>query len=599
MFSDSKRLQIIGFFALLFIIDWFLYFRFAGHFFQADTVFLLDHRASSVSGLLHEFTKVQASGRYRPLTHPLIPSMVYPIFGLHPIPYRIPVYAIFFADTIAVYALAFAFSRKRLTAALAAFFFDIHTINAYTTYDVGFAPELLYTLFYIGSVLGYLKYLQSGTKTGYRLSMACLVASLLSKEGAVTLPVILFLLDVCSESGSRSVGQRFIRAARSTLPHMAIVSAYLIFIFGYLNVMNVSLAQLLKRPRNPEAGGYTFVLDNTVLKNADLALTWAFNIPRGWWGQWRPLTTGALAFLKVFRALVLILGIILLVKGERKVILIGAAWFFITIVPVLPLLDHLIPYYLFLPLAGLSVVIGVVFAWAHDALRHAQPIAAMAFVVLVFAGTLFVTSPGIHQDIQKNRLLGGSAELAMNSVMDLHAMYPALPPNATVYFDDTKEPLYWDQSWGGLLRMAYKSDQLAVRYSSLDDPLLPGRDNTFMLGVRDKHLFDRTAEYRASPKPFINYTESQPYKLKLSATEVTAGRDTYAVDIDGLHDVPIRFVYQLNDEPPDTFEALLDAHGRVSFPVGSSTRKGVYRFMAFKISGQVGWMRSEETITVR
>jgi hypothetical protein len=37
-------------------------------------------------------------------------------------------------------------------------------VNASTTYDVAFTPELLYTLFYIGSVLAYLRYLDCGAK---------------------------------------------------------------------------------------------------------------------------------------------------------------------------------------------------------------------------------------------------------------------------------------------------------------------------------------------------------------------------------------------------------------------------------------------------
>ena len=82
--------EVIGFFALLFVIDWFLYFRHAGHFFQADSTFLLYHRDTSFVDFLGEFIKLQDSGRYCPLTHQLIASLFYPLFGLRPIAYRIP-----------------------------------------------------------------------------------------------------------------------------------------------------------------------------------------------------------------------------------------------------------------------------------------------------------------------------------------------------------------------------------------------------------------------------------------------------------------------------------------------------------------------------
>src|SRR6185369_1578755 len=96
--------MIIGFFILLLlVIDWSLYFRHAGHFFQADSVFLLSSRATSIADFFVKFTKRELSGFYRPLSH--IESFLYPIFGLHPTAYHVAVYAIFIADTVAVYAL--------------------------------------------------------------------------------------------------------------------------------------------------------------------------------------------------------------------------------------------------------------------------------------------------------------------------------------------------------------------------------------------------------------------------------------------------------------------------------------------------------------
>src|SRR6266436_4714418 len=124
-----------GFFVLLFLVDWSLYFRHAGHFFQGDTVFLLDHRFTSIAGFMREFVVLHSSGWYRPLSHEPIESILYPIFGLRPIPYHIFVYAVFIAVTFAVYALAYSLTRRRLVAVIAAAFFNIHSTNAYTTYD--------------------------------------------------------------------------------------------------------------------------------------------------------------------------------------------------------------------------------------------------------------------------------------------------------------------------------------------------------------------------------------------------------------------------------------------------------------------------------
>src|SRR4051794_7677854 len=145
MMPRQRRVQLIAFFALLLVVDWSLFFRHAGHFFQGDTVFLLNHRASSFSEYFREFIALNPSGWYRPLANELVESILFPIAGLHPVPYRIPVYAVFIAITAGVYALALTLTRRHLAAALAAFFFTIHTTSAYTTFDLGFMPELLFT----------------------------------------------------------------------------------------------------------------------------------------------------------------------------------------------------------------------------------------------------------------------------------------------------------------------------------------------------------------------------------------------------------------------------------------------------------------------
>src|ERR1700733_6827371 len=242
--------MIIGLFILLLIIDWSLYFRHAGHFFQADSVFLLCTRATSIADFFVKFTKRELSGFYRPLSH--VESILYPFFGLHPIGYHAAVYVIFIFDTIAVYMLARAITRRPMAAALTTLFFSIHTVNAYATYDVGFTPELLYALFYMVAALAYLRYIETGAKAAHYVSLVCFALSLMSKESAVTLPATLFVLYMLRGSSPGSLPVRFIRAVRSTLPHALILAGYLFFALGYLHVMNIYVTKLLHPPKDAE-----------------------------------------------------------------------------------------------------------------------------------------------------------------------------------------------------------------------------------------------------------------------------------------------------------------------------------------------------------
>jgi hypothetical protein len=491
--EHPRRAAIIAFFVSLVVIDWVLYFRHAGHFFQGDAIFLLNHRGTSLLGYLKEFVVLNPSGWYRPLANELLESILYPFAGLHPIPYRIPVYALFIAITICVYRLTLDLTRRHLAAGLATFFFTVHTANAYTTYDIAFMPELLFAFFYVTATMAFFRYLQNRSRSGYWVSILCFVAALLSKESAVTLPGILFMLAIAWDPVSRAPWEKFLYAIRTTMAQTAVLIVYLAFAVGYLHVAGVSVRGLFDQSQKPSFGDYTPVINGGVLTDARLAISWAFNIPRGWWGQWQHLSPTLLAYLSLFRILTLALIALTLIRPERNIILFGLAWFWIAVLPALPIATHFVPHYLFVPIVGLSIVVGVVFYTAYDALRSIQPILAVASIAVVFAGLLYANSRSIRGDIRDNRILGGSAKLAADTLTDLKRLYPTLPAEATLYFADADESIQWEHDNGGLLRMAYGNDNIKAIYAS-QGVSLPARDVT-VFDIRKGHLFPRAGQH--------------------------------------------------------------------------------------------------------
>jgi len=582
-----RRPLIIGFFALLLVVDWFLYFRHAGHFFQGDTIFLLNHRATSISGFMKEFVELNPSGWYRPLANELFESILYPFAGLQPIPYRIPVYVVFFAITIAVYALALKLTRRHLTAALAAFFFSIHNANAYTTYDLGFIPELQYTLFYIVAVLCFLRYFENGNRTAYVLSLVFFIAGLLSKEAAVTLPGTLFVAAVLYDPVSKTFGARLSRAMRSIAPHALVLVAYLFLAIGYLQVQGFSIARMFDSSQELNYGDYVPVVNGAVLKNADVALSWAFNLPRGAWKEWQA-DSGVLGYLKFFRILAFALIVPVLFRTERRAILFGWIFFWITVFPGLLLVAHFLPYYLFLPVAGLSVVVGSAFTWLHDRIHPYRPVLATAVVVLLFGGVLYSTNPTIQGNIRHNTLLGASSTLASNSLSDLKARYPALPEGVTLYFADSSSPLGWHHDFGGLVRMAYGTDDIAVVYASNGDLLHP-ETPALVFEVQNGRLVDDTGRF--NPDRFMKFSKSD-LVLNLSTDDVQVG-DKYSLSIVGLHQAVLRIAYTIGEGPLRFFDTRLNEEGKATFTVEERTQKGDYTFWAFKLQDSQEWINAE------
>src|SRR5688572_20451726 len=98
-------LRVSGFFLLLGILEYVLFFRDLRHFFQGDTIHLFAQRAASLPDFLKEFVSLGQSGWYRPLGHGLVPYLFFPWFGLEPAGYRIVTFILFFAVTVAVFGL--------------------------------------------------------------------------------------------------------------------------------------------------------------------------------------------------------------------------------------------------------------------------------------------------------------------------------------------------------------------------------------------------------------------------------------------------------------------------------------------------------------
>jgi hypothetical protein len=381
---------------------------------------------------------------------------------------------------------------------------------------------------------------------------------------------------------------------------MVILLAYLIFAIGYLEVQGFDITKLFEAPEKLQEGGYYMVIDEHLLRNADIAMSWAFNIPRGWHTGFRDVSPGMIGFLKLFRTLVIAGAALLILSPQRTFLLLGAAWFFVTITPALPLLEHFLPYYLFLPMVGVALFIGTIGAGMYDRLGRVNRILPAITIGGLLTGMLYICSSSIQADIRKHRALGGSADLALMSLSDLKSLYTDLPPDTTIYWDDSQVPLYWDQSWGGLIRMAYGRSDVSVLYSSLGDVISPElvNDRTIVLRYHNGHLADDTEAFREDPSPFMAPKNSSLYRLTVSATEVVAGVG-YTLQAIGISDVDVRIAYRLDDGPLQSFSARLDREGRVEFDVSHHTRKGLYRFVGFTISGQRDWFRTDATLLVR
>jgi tetratricopeptide (TPR) repeat protein len=142
------------------------------------------------------FFTTQKNGTYVPL--PLLTwALEFKFFGLNPFPYHLDNLLLHLICTLLVF---YFFSLLRLPVIYAAFgalLFGIHPMHVESVAWITERKDLLFCLFYLGSLITYIKFILSENRKlrFFLLTLLLFIFSLFSKIQAVSLPLSLFLLD--------------------------------------------------------------------------------------------------------------------------------------------------------------------------------------------------------------------------------------------------------------------------------------------------------------------------------------------------------------------------------------------------------------------
>jgi len=134
------------------------------------------------------------SGNYHPLTL-LSYSIENYYFGLNPRVFHVTNLILHLFNCALVFWLIYLMTRNLTVCLTASLLFGIHPMRVETVAWVSDRKDLLLCLFFTGSIISYLYYLRKKTASFYLLSFLLFLLALLSKTVAVTLPLVLFLMD--------------------------------------------------------------------------------------------------------------------------------------------------------------------------------------------------------------------------------------------------------------------------------------------------------------------------------------------------------------------------------------------------------------------
>jgi hypothetical protein len=293
----------------------------------------LAHR-DLLTALFHPF----AQGTIRPLSERAFFLAGFGLFGMNPLPFRIVIFATQFANLALMAAIARRITGSAQAAFAAAMLWAVSDALVLPLGWVAVYNQVLCAFFLLLAFYAMLR--------GW--SILEWIAFLLG-FGAMELNVVYPALAAAYAP----------KRARRTIPMFAVSVAYVV------------LHWLAAHP--PRTGDYAFHWTGAMLRTLVVYWSWTVGPVYGW----TPFIAPAW-FIPVLVALV---TIALLTWAIPRRSYFGFAWFLITIAPVLPVRDHRMEYYVYIPAIGVCWLMGSAIAdWWRS-----QRVAAIALILLYCA----------------------------------------------------------------------------------------------------------------------------------------------------------------------------------------------------------------------
>lgn len=170
---------------------------------------------------------------YRPLFTAYL-TVNYQIFGLWEPGWHLINLLVHTSATVLVYFLLKRLSGSQLIALLAALIFGLHPAHVESVSWISGIPDPLAALFYIPSLIWYVRFREEGDRKWLAASVAAFALAILCKETPLTLPVVLIAWELVREEGKKNRLSRLSAIIPQLVPYALVGAAYLAVRFSVL-----------------------------------------------------------------------------------------------------------------------------------------------------------------------------------------------------------------------------------------------------------------------------------------------------------------------------------------------------------------------------
>jgi len=469
LFPERKFLKIYPFFfwlALLISLLLIYHSSFYNFFFGDDFYNLMLAKTDRLSAVVNFFNPVKAPLEfpfYRPLTTQFYFWLGEKLFNLNPLGYHIINFSFFFISIILVFYLTKLLLKDKLITYLTTFFYAFSTSHFYRLYFLTQFQELGLTVFYFLSVILYVLFRKSKRISYYFFSLIIFIVAITCKETAVTLPLILLLVELF-----------FFKKSNFTKWLMKTI----IYLFSYLFILLGYLYLRLAFFGFSQGNEYIFVFKlKSVVNNLLWYILWAIGIPENFvnvklidnfylinpefFTNFGREGAVVMPFFIIF-IFFLLLGIKIFtlqikekyILKDIKMLLFAVFWFLGTIVLVMFFPFHKFSYSLALPLWGIALFLALL-------IRKLNNFSYTFFFMSLLIYLLVNISSSVYA--VKNHWTVNRAKLAQKVFTYLEKNYLYFPNGSTICFSDSNMSIPFEDK--------FKTNRLSFS-KELDDVLV-------------------------------------------------------------------------------------------------------------------------------
>jgi protein O-mannosyl-transferase len=329
---------------------------------------------------------------YRPL-RTISHAVDYALFGLNPAGFRAVNIALHILNSALVFSLFQTLLRNPRPALVAAVLFAVHPIQTESVAYISGRRDLLFSLFYLLGFASYIRYRDTDRPRYLALAGVGYLLSLLSKEMGITLPVLCVGYDVIRSMPAEGITaapawQALAEGARAAIRrnsrlYAVAAGALLSLVLYYAFVANPS------QQREMYGGGLwpTLLTGARIFAHYLKLLVFPLTLNADYSYNAFPISYSATEPRIIFAVIILGVtwwGLYRLLSLDRWAAF-GGLWFFVTLLPVSQIIPHheiVAEHYLYLPSAGVFLVVGALLERVLARQRRQAAIMA-AFVAIV------------------------------------------------------------------------------------------------------------------------------------------------------------------------------------------------------------------------